>query len=212
MANAGPDSGNMISGLIARADDEISRVIVRIADSIAHRFRKSNADPNRDIPHSLAPASADAEIPPSVNLTDEEIIDRFVILAYEPMVRSTVIFGGCYVAFEWINKGYLLDLISMIQICEALLATIAAQLEQKNPSDRCRSLSRYNYSRTSHFRQGLKSIKKTYIQQTAVTGFRQEVEQHQEGTSRAVVPSSRSTGKEKQIKRCEVCSRVDNGK
>lgn len=116
MANAGPDSGNMISGLIARADDEISRVIVRIADSIAHRFRKSNADPNRDIPHSLAPASADAEIPPSVNLTDEEIIDRFVILAYEPMVRSTVIFGGCYVAFEWINKGYLLDLISMIQV------------------------------------------------------------------------------------------------
>lgn len=71
----------------------------------------------------------------------------------------------------------------------------AAQQEQPKLLERCLNLSKY--SRT--VAQGLKGIEEIYTRE-AYAVFRQEVEQHQQSTSRAVVPSTRSTGKEKQCR------------
>ncbi|CAJ2647594.1 unnamed protein product [Trifolium pratense] len=177
---------NEISSFIARADADISRVIVHIAaDSIAHRFRcripnaaATDADddpnPNPDISSSIVPP---------VPLTEEEI-DRLAALV-QPIIQKMGIVIACCIGLRWIISGDLFKVIPMLKgMCDLAVYSIAVQLEQPKPIERCLSLSKY--SRTPYLK-GLKVILETD------TGCRQEVEHHLEGTSRAVVASSTST-------------------
>lgn len=86
------------------------------------------------------------------------------------------------------NNAQLLHQILPSSKHDVPVTSNAAQQEQPKLSERCLNLSKY--SRTDV--QGLKGIGETYTRE-AYTVFRQEVEQHQQSTSRAIVPSTRST-------------------
>ncbi|XP_024640097.1 uncharacterized protein [Medicago truncatula] len=101
-------------------------------------------------------------------------------------VISIALARRCHTSAKWLwNKVF-----PSSQHGVARLTNNAAQQERH---ERCFCFSKSKYSKSPKLK-GLKGIaEETYIQETD-TDFRQEVKQHQEGTSGAFDPSSRSTG------------------